>query len=237
MASSRVIPRSQAARRSSQFLSRSRWFAISGACTAIFLVDLLVVESNRLFDREELLRDHIFRAFHTALPFDALPYLHAVSLVGVVDNPYTVATGILAALLAIPSLLLSARRRIWSATLLLLSVLGSLALADAIKKIVWRPGVHYGLGAHSFPSGHAAGSLALFAAALFLLPGTTRRPLLARTGAVIIIALAVLTGLSSLTFHYPSEVLGGYALAGAWLTFLIGCLRDRLDREPDAQGR
>ncbi len=86
--------------------------------------------------------------------------------------------------------------------------------------------------AYSFPSGHASGSLAVYGLlSLLLLPHLApgaRRPLLLGTG-----ALVLLIGASRviLHVHFLSDVIAGYALAGALL--LIGtAISERLRQRP-----
>ncbi|MGH2771437.1 MAG: phosphatase PAP2 family protein [Actinomycetota bacterium] len=72
--------------------------------------------------------------------------------------------------------------------------------------------------AHSFPSGHAVGSMA-FAVALFILAWPTRW----RLPIVILGGLFVLAvGISRvyMGFHYPSDVLAGWAVSVPWVVGL-----------------
>jgi len=96
---------------------------------------------------------------------------------------------------------------------------GVVALANLVKVIVDRPRPPTDhlvpVSSASFPSQHAAQALAiLLAFALLISPGSRR--VAALTAAV---ALALVVGLSRiyLGVHYPSDVLGGWALGAAWL--------------------
>ena len=78
----------------------------------------------------------------------------------------------------------------------------------------------------SFPSGHIVRvAVTLGVLALLLLPRVQGRyRLLAVLG---LGSLLVVVGLARVTSgeHWPSDVLGGYLLAGAWLAFAAGALR------------
>ena len=78
--------------------------------------------------------------------------------------------------------------------------------------------------ASAFPSGHAAGALAISLAFLFVVPSPWRRP-----AAVIGLAftLAVSLGLLVLNYHYPSDILGGWLLALGWCFALLAVDADR----------
>jgi membrane-associated phospholipid phosphatase len=85
---------------------------------------------------------------------------------------------------------------------------------------------------YAYPSGHAAGSLALLVACGVLLNGTDRRWRgLLRTGCAV---LALLVGVSRvyLGAHYPSDVLGGWCLAGGWVSLMcLIVLQPKMMRE------
>ena len=100
-----------------------------------------------------------------------------------------------------------ARRTWWVWTTLMVAA----PLAEgALKIVVGRPrpeGVAYG-----FPSGHATAAAAYFGALLFLSEGL--RPSVRTVVRVIAVTMIVLVGVARvmLRAHWPSDVLGGYAL-------------------------
>lgn len=110
---------------------------------------------------------------------------------------------------------------------------GAAGLEYVLKHLVdrTRPIVVPYLAPHSglsFPSGHATASLAFFGMLAILLAHRSRS--LAK--APIYIASGLLVGLVGfsriyLGVHWPTDVLGGYLLGGAWLAFLV-CARLRL---------
>ena len=134
-------------------------------------------------------------------------------------------------LCAAVALALLARHHQLRALFVVLGYGGAEAL-DAIAKAVFRsPRPHlwvspYPAGGYGFPSGHAMGSMALFAACSLLAWHTRWRwPVLA-----ISIALVGLISFSRLYLgvHYPSDVLGAWTGALAWVVGLYLLLSRRL---------
>lgn len=74
---------------------------------------------------------------------------------------------------------------------------------------------------YSFPSGHAANTLALVGGLVMILHG--------RVAACGAAALVVAVGLSQLVLgrHYPSDLLAGWLWAGAWIVLLASVRRRR----------
>ena len=113
------------------------------------------------------------------------------------------------------------------AAALVTSVGGAAFVAAVMKWILARPrppGVQT-LAEHtfSFPSGHAALSLAFFGILVyFLLRHTSRFPLkiLAVIAGIVVIG-AIGVSRIYLGAHWPSDVVGSYVLVGAWLFIVI----------------
>jgi len=129
-------------------------------------------------------------------------------------------TVVVAALVAV----LLGRRRWWSAGFAVVAVAGTGLADEVLKWAVARPRPHAVIpvvqaDGFSFPSGHASGSAALSIVVVVLFWLTTRRRLLTFAVAGLAAAFVVLVGLSriALGVHYPTDVVGAYALAGAWL--------------------
>jgi membrane-associated phospholipid phosphatase len=115
---------------------------------------------------------------------------------------------------------LSLRRRWQEATVFALMMLGASlngllkAVFDRPRPDLWRsPDPSAGL---SFPSGHAMSSATLVAALVVLAWPTRLRVPVMIAGVVAVLAV----GLSRLVLgvHYPSDVLGGWAFAFAWVS-------------------
>ena len=96
-------------------------------------------------------------------------------------------------------------------------------LKDAVQRTRPEYATHYlAIGSYSFPSGHATLSSIAMAMVVYSLSVTTYLRGVARTIAAIIAALWVLlvgTSRLYLGLHYPSDVLGGLVIGGAW--FLV----------------
>ncbi|WP_407542096.1 phosphatase PAP2 family protein (plasmid) [Deinococcus radiomollis] len=185
--------------------------------------------------------------FSYRLPFDqALADWCSLHQSGVVTTVSLLITdvGSPTVVLALGALLTAAlfalgRRR--QAVFVVLSVLGVSGLNEGLKQVVHRPPVQITAGltprttvvrnqalivqtpdlprtVYSYPSGHAAGSLALLLA-VGVLSWPTRRRTVVLTVCVVV---AVLVGASRvyLWTHYLSDVLGGWSLAVAWVFLL-----------------
>ncbi len=80
----------------------------------------------------------------------------------------------------------------------------------------------------AFPSGHAAGSLAMSLAFLSVVPPSWRRPTAA---AGIVFTLYISLGVLLLNYHYPGDVPAGWLLAAGWW-FALLALSSRLEARP-----
>jgi undecaprenyl-diphosphatase len=122
--------------------------------------------------------------------------------------------------LAVVLLLALGRRR--DAIFVLLAAGGTMLLTNAIKFILERPRPHGGLVAvssYSWPSGHAASSIALYGALALVV--ARELPSAAARAAILIVCL-ILTGVIGATrvylgVHYPSDVVAGWTVGGLWL--------------------
>lgn len=131
---------------------------------------------------------------------------------------------VLIAVAAAVTLVLMWRRQRILAAFWIVATAGNALLTRVLKSIFerTRPLHEHGLIAPegwSFPSGHASGSLAVYAMlAYVVLRGRDLQwwhaPLLVMTTAAI---LAVGFSRVFLQVHYPSDVFGGYLVAGSWL--------------------
>jgi membrane-associated phospholipid phosphatase len=130
------------------------------------------------------------------------------------------------------------REREWrAAAMLAASLAGSTALYNLFKRIVERPRppATDALGTYthwSFPSGHATQCMAFFAMllALALLAGRPRLRLWGIAAAALV--LAVGASRIYLGAHWFTDVLGGYALGGAWASLLTAAGLKTILRAP-----
>lgn len=128
--------------------------------------------------------------------------------------------------------------RRWAAAALVASTVTGDLMAAAVKLLVARPRPSADLldvfrreSGYSFPSGHVVHYVVFFGVLGYLAWGVLRatprgRPLLrvfAAAGAALCAALVGLIGASRvyLGAHWPTDVVGGYLLGGAWLALLV----------------
>jgi undecaprenyl-diphosphatase len=121
--------------------------------------------------------------------------------------------------------------------LLGLTILLSMVVMDAAVRIGWlswerlRPDIIAGGLArpseHSFPSGHTAKSLAVYGLLIAEWFRASRNPIEKALAIAVfaIIALGTPFGRVRMGVHWPTDVLGGWIIAGTWLTFLLVALR------------
>ena len=99
-----------------------------------------------------------------------------------------------------------------------LTVGGALLLTRVFKELLERPEIGVHQREYSFPSGNAVCTTAGLLALAFLLPPSRARVILAAAGAVILPLYGV--ALVLLLWHYPSDVVAGWALGIAWVLAL-----------------
>jgi membrane-associated phospholipid phosphatase len=174
-------------------------------------------------------------ALHDFISFDR-PSIYGVltSTAHIADPaPYGVIGGVLMAIALLQG-------RVRTAAAVLVVLLGAAVTTDYILKPALA--AHrfdavlggYQIPDGSFPSGHATASMALALCAILV--ATPRwRPYVAALGAAF--AIAVSYSFLSLGWHYPSDVLGGYLVAGAWTCLAIAVLRAADARWPAHAGR
>jgi len=142
-------------------------------------------------------------------------------------------------LTAVAAWLLVRRGRVNEAAFVCVVALG-IEIVNGVLKLVFhrpRPGLAYvHLDTYySFPSGHSAGSAAIYAVVLYLL--ARHRSRRARVGAVLAyVAIVAVVGVSRLYLevHYLSDVLAGTCLGFAWAAAWLFVYEFRL---PDVHGR
>lgn len=85
------------------------------------------------------------------------------------------------------------------------------------------------INAASWPSGHATASMTL-ALALVVVVAPRLRPTAAAGGAAFTVAVSF--SFLMLSWHFPSDVLGGYLIAGVWMTVALAALAEAEQRWP-----
>jgi membrane-associated phospholipid phosphatase len=146
-----------------------------------------------------------------------------------IDEPMTVVSDVTdtlalaaAALAVVAILLLQTRWRDAGSFVLAFGVV--VATNPILKEIVDRPRpdirpLPESVSAWSFPSGHAAGTAALVGAILVVVPGGRLRTVVVIGGSVLlaIVAFSQLV----LSVHHPSDIVGGWLWAGAWVAVVV----------------
>jgi membrane-associated phospholipid phosphatase len=136
---------------------------------------------------------------------------------------------IVVALLVLP--LLRWRTGGWAApVLLVLAFAGSLLITGVIKVLVGRERPLEALvEAHSasFPSGHASRAAALLGLGVWAVTALVRHVARRAALTVLLVGAVLLVGWSRmyLGIHWPSDILFGLALGGAWVMVLVHALR------------
>ena len=117
-------------------------------------------------------------------------------------------------LAAIPVIVALARRRPRVAVTLMIILIGANEMTQLLKPLLAVPRAHpLGVSAASWPSGHATAAMSLALCAVIAAPAR-RRPVVA--AAMAAFAIAVSYSFLVLGWHYPSDVLGGFLVAGTW---------------------
>jgi membrane-associated phospholipid phosphatase len=130
-------------------------------------------------------------------------------------------------LCAIPVLVAIARRRLWVALAVVAILLGANVTTLLLKPLLAHPRpteVFPGLTAPSpasWPSGHATAAMSL-ALSCILAASRRWRPIVAAIGAAF--AIAVSYSFLTLAWHYPSDVFGGFLVAGIWTLLAVAAV-------------
>ena len=146
-------------------------------------------------------------------------------------------SGIVLIALAIAATVVLVLRRKRRAALFLFMVFGGRFLVE-LQKVIFnrpRPGLSPALVAvdsYSYPSGHAANAMITFLAIGLLLPVRQRNRAIT-IGIGLALALQVGASRVMLGVHWPSDVVGGWAFAVAWVMLAMRLANAR----PDAEAR
>ena len=133
-------------------------------------------------------------------------------------NPYVY-------LCAIVLLIALLRRRPGVALVIVIVIFGANTTTQVLKPLLAAPrppvpGI-WTIAQASWPSGHATAALSLALCAVLAAPARIR-PAVAALGAMF--AVAVSYSFLTLTWHYPSDVFGGFLIATAWTLMGIAAL-------------
>ena len=126
-----------------------------------------------------------------------------------------------------PPLVAVVRRRPRLALASAAILLGANVTTQLLKPLLAHPRAHELLGGAppvapaSWPSGHATAAMALALSFVLVMPARLR-PLTAGLGAAF--AVAVSYSFLTLGWHYPSDVFGGFLVAGIWASLTLAAL-------------
>ncbi|HEY5013136.1 MAG TPA: phosphatase PAP2 family protein [Acidimicrobiia bacterium] len=136
---------------------------------------------------------------------------------------------VVAVVVAVAVVVLVLRRRPFDALFVALSSTGAAVLVEVVKNVVGRPRPAssarlVSASGAAFPSGHAAQSIACYAALAVVVAAGARsrrsRPLVVLAAATI--GLTVGGSRVYLGVHWASDVVSGWLLAAGWLLALVG---------------
>lgn len=188
--------------------------AISAACWIVFAVLAIAVSASDTLSIDQSLQTWVGEHRHSAVTsvMQAVTWLGS----GTVLYPATI----------VLTLIWWRRERDWRpGAMLAASLAGSTVLYNLFKRITERPRPPatdaVGTFSHwSFPSGHATQCMAFFAMLVVLasLVGWARPRLVGIAAAAVV--LMVGASRIYLGAHWFTDVLGGYALGGAWVSLL-----------------
>jgi membrane-associated phospholipid phosphatase len=133
---------------------------------------------------------------------------------------------------AIPVVVAIARRRLWVALAIVAILLGANVTTQLLKPLLAHPRASdllHGPSASSWPSGHATAAMSL-ALACVLAASRRWRPFVAAMGAAF--AIAVSYSFLTLAWHYPSDVFGGFLVAGIWTLLAVAAVFTANARRP-----
>lgn len=132
----------------------------------------------------------------------------------------------------------AARRRLSVALAIPPLLVATEVTTQLLKQLLAHPRFDEWLGASqipaaSWPSGHATAAMTLALCAVIAAPAALR-PLAAFAGGAF--AIAVSYAILVLGWHFPSDVLGGYLVAGMWMSLAVASLSWLERRRPREEG-
>jgi membrane-associated phospholipid phosphatase len=134
---------------------------------------------------------------------------------------------------AVPVVMALVRRRLWLALAIVAILLGANVTTQLLKPLLAQPRAPLaGLptpAPASWPSGHATAAMSL-ALSCVLAASPRFRPLVVALGAGF--AVAVSYSFLTLGWHYPSDVFGGFLVAGIWTLLAVAAVFTANARRP-----
>lgn len=194
-------------------MNRRSKIGFIGAATGLFALVLTWALALHvgIFERadESILSGFVDLTYHQGVDRVASFVAHLCN-----PNPYVF-------LAAVPVLVAVARRRARAVAAIGMILLGANLTTQLLKPLVAQPrpnGVVH-IDPASWPSGHATAAMALALCCVIAAPPRLR-PAVACLGAAF--AVAVSYSFLTLAWHFPSDVLGGFLVAGTWTMLALG---------------
>jgi membrane-associated phospholipid phosphatase len=186
-----------------------------GGMLAMALVGLLALGSSRAHERDAAM-------LHGFVALDR-PRLHGavVAFADLADPAPYLLVGVALIVVAI------ARGLMWRAGAVAVLLVATGVSTQAVKHLLAQPRFEAWLEAHqvgmaSWPSGHSTAAMTLALCAVLVAPAALR-PLVAVVGGAF--AAGVGYAVLVLAWHFPSDVLGGFLMAGTWTALAVAALR------------
>ena len=114
------------------------------------------------------------------------------------------------------------RRRVRTAVAVAVILAGANVSTQLLKPALAKPEVFPGIETATWPSGHATAAMALVVCLLLVVPARLR-PAAAAVGGLL--AVGIVYSVLILGHHEPSDILGGFLVAGTWTGLVVAALR------------
>lgn len=191
-----------------------------GLCSSLVFIVVLL---------DALLRPHAFYDLWMMRAIQPIDTPVALKIMPVIE-PLTDSGGAVASWLVVLATFLVMRRWVWACVIALVPIGGLISLAFAAAVARPRPHLDEILRRSlnpepgSFPSGHAMGAVMLYGL-LFAAASGLRNPVFRATIRLGCLAIIAASGFQRVWAgaHWPSDVIGGYALGGILLACLLTC--------------
>jgi undecaprenyl-diphosphatase len=212
--------------RTASDLAHFRKILITGSLLVLLLVVLFSYITHVILTTESLVFDMVVIDGVQSVISDGLtPVMLTITEFG---DKYVLITLMLIALL----ILVFIKRHYWEAIMLIVSLAGGDLIKHLLKNLIGRerPTINPLIieNEFSFPSGHSIASVTFYGMIAYIIWSNLPQRKGLRIVTLLAAVLLVLSiGISRiyLGVHYPTDVVGGYTIGGAWLLVSILALR------------
>ncbi|QKS45823.1 phosphatase PAP2 family protein [Paenibacillus cellulosilyticus] len=193
-----------------------RSLSYAALLTGVFLVIALLISRKQMAAFDNELTTLVLRIYSP----EATTVMKGFTFAG-----SSLCVTIIAILIIIMLLVIGYRREL----IFYMGVIVCSGLLNLVLKMIFhraRPDLHRIVEAtgYSFPSGHSMSAFTLYGITIYFLWKHARHAWLRVTIVLVGAVMILMIGISRiyLGVHYPSDVIGGYVIAAAWLTASIG---------------